>query len=138
MTTRDRRYVGRRVTHLLQARSMRAIIIAAGRGRRLMPTTADAPKCYAEVKGKRLLDWGLSALADAGSRDVCSICGYRIEQVRRDYPQFTFRHNADWENNNILASLMCAEDLMREPFLCTYSDVLFTADVITRTLTTPG
>ena len=102
-----------------------------------MPTTADAPKCYAEVKGRRILDWGLAALADAGIRDVCFIGGYRIEQVRRDYPQFTFRHNADWKNNNILASLMCAEDLMREQFLCTYSDVLFTADVIARTLTDP-
>ena len=35
-------------------RSMRVIVIGAGRGRRLMPTTADAPKCFAEVAGKRL------------------------------------------------------------------------------------
>jgi hypothetical protein len=27
---------------------MRVIVIGAGRGRRLMPTTADAPKCFAE------------------------------------------------------------------------------------------
>lgn len=117
---------------------MRAIIIAAGRGRRLMPTTADAPKCYAEVKSKRLLDWGLEALAGAGIRDICFIGGYLIDKVRRDYPEFTFRHNAEWENNNILASLMCAEDLMNEPFMCTYSDVLFTADVVARTLADPA
>jgi Flp pilus assembly protein protease CpaA len=36
---------------------MRAIIIGAGRGRRLMPMTAETPKCYAEVHGRRLLDW---------------------------------------------------------------------------------
>jgi choline kinase len=117
---------------------MRAIIIAAGRGRRLMPTTADAPKCYAEVKGKRLLDWGLAALAEAGVREVCFIGGYLIDKVRADYPQFTFRHNVDWENNNILASLMCAEDLMHEPFVCTYSDVLFTSGVVARTLADPA
>ena len=40
---------------------MRAIIIGAGRGRRLMPTTADTPKCFAEVQGRRLLDWTLKA-----------------------------------------------------------------------------
>jgi choline kinase len=117
---------------------MRAIIIAAGRGRRLMPTTSDAPKCYAEVGGKRLLDWSLKALADCGIDDVCFIGGYRIEKVRADYPQFNFRHNWDWENNNILASLMCAEDLMCKPFLCTYSDVLFTADVVASTLADPA
>lgn len=111
---------------------MRVIVIAAGRGRRLMPTTADAPKCYAEVAGKRLLDWALTAFAANGLSDVCFIGGYQIDKVRRDYPQFTFRHNAGWEHNNILASLFCAEDLMDQPFLCCYSDVLFTADVIAR------
>ena len=117
---------------------MRAIIIAAGRGRRLMPTTADAPKCYAEVQGKRMLDWGLKALADNGIDNICFIGGYQIDKVRSDYPHFTFRHNADWENNNILASLMYAEDLMSEPFLCTYSDVLFSASVVERLLANPA
>jgi L-glutamine-phosphate cytidylyltransferase len=116
---------------------MRAIIIAAGRGRRLMPTTADAPKCYAAVQGKRMLDWGLEALAANGIKDICFIGGYQIDKVRADYPRFTFRHNVDWENNNILASLMYAEDLMSEPFVCTYSDVLFTADVVNRLLANP-
>ena len=32
---------------------MRAIIIGAGRGRRLMPTTENAPKCFAEIQGKK-------------------------------------------------------------------------------------
>lgn len=111
---------------------MRVIIIGAGRGRRLMPTTADAPKCFAEVAGKRLLDWALEAFAANGLCDVCFIGGYQIDKVRADYPQFTFRNNADWENNNILASLFYAEDLMDEQFLCCYSDILFTADVIGR------
>ena len=116
---------------------MRAIIIAAGRGRRLMPTTADSPKCFAEVQGKRILDWALQALTSNGISDICFIGGYHIEKVRAGYPQFTFRHNSDWENNNILASLMCAEDLMNVPFLCTYSDCLFTADVIKRVIVDP-
>ena len=33
--------------------SMKAIIIGAGRGRRLMPTTAETPKCFAEVRLKK-------------------------------------------------------------------------------------
>ena len=110
---------------------MRAIIIGAGRGRRLMPTTENAPKCFAEIRGKRILDWTLEALAAGGVTEFCFIGGYRIDAVERDYPQFTFRHNADWENNNILVSLMCAEDLMDRPFVTTYSDILFTSEVVT-------
>jgi L-glutamine-phosphate cytidylyltransferase len=117
---------------------MRAIIIAAGRGRRLMPTTADSPKCFAEVQGKRILDWVLQALMANGVSDVCFIGGYQIKKVKAGYPQFTFRHNTDWENNNILASLMCAEDVMDAPFISTYSDCLFNADVIKRVIANPA
>ena len=117
---------------------MRAIIIAAGRGRRLMPATADSPKCFAEVQGKRILDWVLDALRANGISDICFIGGYQIEKVKAAYPHFTFRHNVDWENNNILASLMCAEDLMDVPFISTYSDCLFTADVVKRAMANPA
>jgi L-glutamine-phosphate cytidylyltransferase len=117
---------------------MRAIIIGAGRGRRLMPTTADTPKCYAEVHGRRLLDRAVAAFAGAGVADICFIGGYQIEKVRRDYPQFTFRHNAGWEQNNILLSLMHAEDLMNDGFICCYSDILFTSEVARRVLQHPG
>jgi phosphoenolpyruvate phosphomutase len=117
---------------------MRVIVIGAGRGKRLMPTTADAPKCFADVGGRRLLDWALAAFQACGLHQVCFIGGYQIDRVKSEYPQFEFRHNANWEHNNILASLFCAEDLMSEPFICCYSDVLFTADVISRLATSPG
>jgi L-glutamine-phosphate cytidylyltransferase len=117
---------------------MRVIVIGAGRGRRLMPTTADAPKCFAEVAGKRLLDWAVEAFAANGIDRVCFIGGYQIDKVKAQYPNFEFRHNPDWENNNILASLFCAADLMDEPFLCCYSDVLFTPDIAGRLAESPA
>ncbi len=109
---------------------MRAIIIGAGRGSRLMPTTENAPKCYAEIRGKRILDWTVEALQGGGCSEICFIGGYRIETVKRDYPHFQFRENADWPDNNILVSLMCAEDLMDRPFVAAYSDILFTPEIV--------
>jgi len=103
-----------------------------------MPTTADMPKCFAEVKGRRLLDWTLAAFAGAGVTDICFVGGYRIDAVERDYPQFTFRHNVGWEQNNILLSLMHAEDLMSEGFVCSYSDILFTSEVVQGILRHPA
>ena len=117
---------------------MRVIVIGAGRGRRLMPTTADAPKCFAEVAGKRLLDWAVEAFRANGLERVCFIGGYQIDKVKADYPNFEFRHNSDWENNNILASLFYASDLMEEPFICCYSDVLFTPDIAGRLAASPA
>jgi len=95
-----------------------------------MPTTANTPKCFAEVSGKRILDWTVEAFRQNDIHDINFIGGYRIECVQEAYPEFTFRHNVDWENNNILASLFYAEDLMDEPFICCYSDCLFTPQII--------
>jgi phosphoenolpyruvate phosphomutase len=111
---------------------VRAIIIGAGRGQRLMPNTADAPKCFAEVQGARIIDWIVRALRDGGVTEICYIGGYRIESVRAACPDFVLRENADWSSNNILASLMCAEDLMDRPFVTTYSDILFTGDIVAK------
>jgi phosphoenolpyruvate phosphomutase len=117
---------------------MRAILIAAGRGRRLMPTTENAPKCYAEIRGKRILDWTIEALAAGGVTEFCFVGGYLMETVQRDYPHFTFRKNADWADNNILVSLMQAEDLMDRPFITTYSDILFTSDIVAKLVASPA
>jgi len=113
---------------------MKAIIIGAGRGSRLMPTTADTPKCFAQIGDKRILDWTLDAFAANGITDVVFIGGYQIDKVRGDYAQFDFCHNADWPNNNILASFMYAEDHMDDDFICAYSDILFTPAVVKRLL----
>ena len=100
-----------------------------------MPTTADNPKCFAAVDDCRILDWSLQALEHnrtepLGRDQVCFVGGYQIERVQQDYPEFTFRHNADWQNNNILLSLFHAEDLMESGFICMYSDILFTKTIV--------
>jgi choline kinase len=100
-----------------------------------MPHTTDAPKCFAEVKGKRILDWGLEALRAAGLADIVFIGGYRIDLVQAAYPDFAFCHNADWPDNNILESLMHAEKYMLDGFVCAYSDILYTDEIIRQLLT---
>ena len=118
---------------------MKAIIIGAGRGARLKSMTDSQPKCYATVGGRRILDWTLEAFDGAGLREgKVFIGGYQIEQIRRDYPSLAFAHNADWQNNNILLSLMHAEPHMSGGFVCAYSDILFRDSVVREALEHPG
>ena len=117
---------------------MRALILGAGRGRRLKALTDEQPKPFAPIGGRRILDWLLQALREAGVSDFVFIGGYRIDQIRGDYPEMTFCFNRDWESTNILASLMCAEDHMDEGFLVTYADILYRAAVVRRALGHPG
>ena len=76
--------------------------------------------------------------APTASTTFASSAATRSTASARTIPQFTFRHNDDWQNNNILASLFYADDLMDEPFLCCYSDVLFTPDIVGRLAASPA
>ena len=117
---------------------MKAILIAAGRGRRLMPLTDDVPKCYAPIGGRRILDWCVEALGSAGCADLVFVGGYRIERVQTDYPRFRFVHNRDWERNNILLSLMTARAEMGAGFVSSYADILYTPEAARRLVRHPG
>lgn len=117
---------------------MRPIIIGAGRGSRLKALTDNQPKCYAPVGGRRILDWLLEALGQAGLLHPVFVGGYRIDQIRADYPALDYRHNDAWPDNNILASLFYAEDAMDGGFVCSYADILYRPEVVRRALDHPG
>lgn len=117
---------------------MRPIILGAGRGSRLKALTEGQPKCYAPVGGRRILDWVLEALSQAGLERPVFVGGYRIEQVRADYPYLDFCHNSRWQSTNILESLLCAEEHMGDGFVCSYADILYCSGVVRRALEHPG
>ena len=49
---------------------MKAMILAAGRGQRMMPLTENVPKPLLEVGGKALIVWQIEALVAAGITDL--------------------------------------------------------------------
>ena len=113
---------------------MRAIVIGAGRGRRLMPLTEEQPKSFAPVRGRRILDWILEALAAGGfaPHHISFVGGYQLPRIRAAYPEFSYFENANWPRNNILASLFYAEPAMEDGFVCTYADILYRPHTIER------
>lgn len=117
---------------------MRPIIIGAGRGSRLNALTDNQPKCYAPIGHKRILDWILESMAEAGLETPVFIGGYQIDMIRADYPQLEFCHNDNWPNNNILASLFYADRHMSDGFVCSYADILYRGNVIRRAVDHEG
>ena len=62
---------------------MKAILLAAGVGRRLMPYTETRPKCLVEVGGRSLLARHLDTLSAIDEIDeVHIVLGYRADQIR--------------------------------------------------------
>lgn len=62
-------------------RADRAIIFSAGKGSRLLPLTAERPKCLIELSGRTLLEWQLDSLFAAGIREMVVVAGFGLEQV---------------------------------------------------------
>lgn len=118
---------------------MRAVIIGAGRGSRLGPHTETLPKTLVHVMGRPMLDWILEALAAGGFErsDVVFISGFAEEQLRERYPDLTYVRNEDWQNNNILLSLLCARDHLSEGFVSTYSDIVYEPELVARLVRRP-
>ena len=108
------------------------MIIGAGRGSRLEHLTEEIPKTLVTVMDRPILEWVLDALAMGGfsRKDVIFICGYRAEVIKERYPEFTYVHNHDWENNNILLSLMTAREHLSGGFVSTYADIVYRGDVV--------
>jgi choline kinase len=117
----------------------KAIIVAAGRGRRLGPETDDIPKCMVQVGGRPILHRQVDALADAGARELVIVRGYlgdRIATPPTLAPRFI--ENPAWAENNILASLMYAERELASGFLFSYSDIVFAREHAARVAVAAG
>jgi phosphoenolpyruvate phosphomutase len=115
----------------------RAILIAAGRGKRLGLHTEDIPKCMVDVAGKPILGWVWDALASVGVTELVVIRGYRGDIVERFVtglvPRAIFVDNHEWETNNVLLSLAHARRYLDRPTYLTYSDIVFTPGVAAAT-----
>ncbi|MFZ5718041.1 MAG: NTP transferase domain-containing protein [Pseudomonadota bacterium] len=62
----------------------RAIILAAGQGKRLLPLTEDRPKCLIELSGRTLLAWQLLRLQAAGVGEAVIVTGFRADAVEAE------------------------------------------------------
>lgn len=111
----------------------RAILIAAGRGKRLGPHTEEIPKCMVQVGARPILGWVWRALASVGVEELVVIRGYRgdvLESfVRSLVPRAVFVDNPEWQTNNVLLSMMCARRYFDQPTYVTYSDIIYTPEV---------
>jgi choline kinase len=116
-----------------------AVIIGAGRGRRLGPLTAEVPKTLVPVLGRPMLEHILAALAASGYApgEVTFIAGYRADVLARAHPELRIVLNEAWADNNILASLLCARDRLTGGFLSSYADIVYRPEAVAKLLASP-
>ncbi len=111
---------------------MKAIIVAAGPGSRLKPFTDDKPKCLLDINGKTILQRTLEALRHNGVERIAVVRGYRGDLI--DDPEAIYYENPKYEENNVLESLFYAEAEMDSEFILSYSDILYSSEIVAKLL----
>jgi len=119
---------------------LKAIILSAGQGRRLMPLTSNMPKCCLPLHGISILEWQLSQISQCDIDEVVVVTGFEHEMVEsivnrvKNFPVRTL-HNPMFAHTDNLGTCWEARTEMQEPFVLMNGDTLFEAAVLQRLLT---
>lgn len=101
-------------------RVRRAVLLAAGFGRRLCPVTINTPKPLIRVHGKRIVDTLLDACLAAGIEEIYLVRGYlsqQFDQLRQAYPAIRFIDNPAFDRTNNISSALCASHLLSNAYV---------------------
>jgi choline kinase len=117
---------------------VRAVILAAGFGSRLMPLTRDRPKGMVPLAGLPLLARQVAVMRACGITDISLVGGYQAQRLQTlGLPVI---RNEAYETTNMVESLMCARALMdgRDDLVMAYGDIVYEHGVLRTVMDTQG
>ena len=115
---------------------MHIIILAAGQGTRLRPLTDMKPKCLVEVGGISILDRIIKSWKANSKIKPVVVGGYKIEKINNE--NIIKLYNKDFENTNMVNTLMLASDYFKDGFVMSYGDIFYNSDVLNKLLKSNG
>lgn len=122
---------------------MHAIILAAGRGSRLLPLTTNLPKCLLPIGNTTVLGMQLDTLFAYGVKSATVITGFNSHMVeaeisaRQSGPKVKTLYNPFFQVADNLASCWMARKAMKSDFLLINGDTLFSPELLQTVLAAP-
>jgi len=124
---------------------MRAIIVSAGQGKRLLPHTESTPKCLLNVLDDlSVLEIQLRTLVACGIRDVSIMVGFHAEKVEQTLAQRPIAglnvrtcYNPFYDVSDNLATVWLALPEMDGDFIILNGDTLFELSLLEQVLSGP-
>ena len=111
---------------------MKAIILAAGRGTRLGRYTQSTPKGMLKIGGKTILEMQIDSYRNAGITDISIVVGYKGETI--NFSGVKYYWNNDFDNTNMVVSLMEAEPEFTNDIIISYADIIFHPQLLKRAI----
>ncbi len=111
----------------------RAIILAAGKGTRLLPITNEIPKPLIKVNNKRIIDTILEALEKNSIKEIYIVVGYKKEQfyeLQKEKPNIKIIENPYYEISNNISSLYIARDYLENSLIMDADQIIYNSDIL--------
>ncbi len=123
---------------------MKAIILSAGQGSRLLPLTENRPKCLLDIGTESLLERQIRSLHRVGIREVVVVAGFCagaveecVRKLRLGNLATRCVHNPFFNVADNLASCWMARHEMKQEFILLNGDTLFETAVCESLLSSP-
>ena len=107
---------------------MKAIIIAAGSGKRISNDVKELPKSLVLVNGKPIIEYQLAVLKENNIHEIIIITGPYSEKFY--LTNVTYVKDHKYSEHDILGSLMEAKKYLNDEVLILYSDIIFESTII--------
>ena len=116
-----------------------AILLSAGQGSRLLPLTAERPKCLIEFSGRSLIGWQVEMLARAGVKRIDVVTGFMTDMVDEHLAaiadpriEVVTHFNPFYKVADNLGSCWIVREQMDGDFLILNGDTLVGEDIVRR------
>ena len=113
----------------------RAIIMAAGIGKRMQPVTFDIPKPLIKVNGKRMIDSVIDALHKNSIFEIYVVVGYLKEQFyqwAKELQGVTLIENRLYDKCNNISSLYAAKEYLDDVIILDGDQIIYNYKILGR------